>query len=467
MRGQFFRCKAGRRAVTLWSVEATIYSRYVLPHVHIRPLSLIHPHHLQHSNKMITLTRTVAVLLGTLAATITAQATNLTIVSNWSLANLARLKVPPIVDNTTDSVIFPVWPHTSLHHLSPTFDLASGYHASPASGTALDLSEPVELCISSTDGTIVQTWNMSAVDMGSPALPGLYADPNIVVFDDVYYIYSTTDGYPGWGGRTFYVWYSRDLVEWKRTSEPILTLNGTAGNVPWSDGNAWAPTIAERDGTYYLYFSGDNPTYNAKTIGVATASSPTGPFTAQPTAMITNTEPLKVGQAIDPAAFVDPATGKYYLFWGNGNAAYAELADDMISLKNETVAAVEGLTNFTEASFVVYREPYYHYTFSHGNTGLPTYYVGYATSTSVHGPWDYQGVVLHERPEEGILATGSSSTLHVPKSGEWYMAYHRFHIPGGDGVHREICLDKIEWYEDGIMEPVVPTLQGVMHPVHA
>ena len=76
--------------------------------------------------------------------------------------------------------------------------------------------------------------------------------------------------------------------------------------MPWATGNAWAPTIIERDGKYYFYFSGHNPTYNRKTIGVAVADSPEGPFTAQPTAMILNNEAVTSGQAIDPAAFKDP-----------------------------------------------------------------------------------------------------------------------------------------------------------------
>jgi hypothetical protein len=34
--------------------------------------------------------------------------------------------------------------------------------------------------------------------------------------------------------------------------------------------------------------------------------------------MILNNESLTSGQAIDPGAFLDPKTGKYYLYWGNG-----------------------------------------------------------------------------------------------------------------------------------------------------
>ena len=106
--------------------------------------------------------------------------------------------------------------------------------------------------------------------------------------------------------------------------------------MPWATGNAWAPTIIERDGKYYFYFSGHNAALNRKTIGVAVADSPEGPFTAEPDAMILNNEAVTSGQAIDPAAFKDPPTGKYYLFWGNGSPVYAELNDDMVSIKQDT-----------------------------------------------------------------------------------------------------------------------------------
>ena len=73
---------------------------------------------------------------------------------------------------------------------------------------------------------------VTAVEMRSPVLPGLYADPNIAVFDGTYYIYATTDGTPGWGGKDFYVWSSPDLETWTRSEEPFLTLDGADGDTP-------------------------------------------------------------------------------------------------------------------------------------------------------------------------------------------------------------------------------------------
>src|SRR5690606_4896480 len=125
-----------------------------------------------------------------------------------------------------------------------TFTIASGATASPASGEVVDMTDPVSYTV--TAGERQTTWTFTAQEVTTPVLDGHYADPNIAVFGDTYYIYATSDGYPGWGGQDFYVWSSTDLVDWTRSEEPILTLDGADGDVPWATGNAWAPTIIER-----------------------------------------------------------------------------------------------------------------------------------------------------------------------------------------------------------------------------
>ncbi|WP_290805846.1 family 43 glycosylhydrolase [Herbiconiux sp.] len=371
------------------------------------------------------------------------------------------LKIAPIVNSQTHEVTFAVKPGTDLSALTPVYSTAAGVSASPASGTTVDLREPKTVTLTSAGGDPV-TWTLRAVEMKSPIIPGLYADPNVFAWGDTYYIYATSDGFPGWGGKTFYVWSSKNLVDWTRSADPILTLDGDAGNVPWATGNAWAPTITEKNGKFYFYFSGHNPSVDRKTIGVAVADSPAGPFTAQSEAMILNNEAVTSGQAIDPATFTDPATGKSYLFWGNGTPVYAELSDDMLSIKQDTVKRIDGLTDFREGAFVNYRDGLYHLTYSIDDTGSPNYRVGYATATSVDGPWTYRGVILQKDESLGILGTGHSSILNVPGTDDWYIVYHRFAMPGGDGQHRETTIDRLTFdAETGLMNTVTPTLTSV------
>jgi beta-xylosidase len=348
----------------------------------------------------------------------------------------------------------------------PDWKVSSAYKlpTSPRHGTVVPVT--AQELAGLTAGAKRSVLPRVAEKTGSPVLPGLYADPNIAVFGDNYYIYATTDGFPGWGGNVFYVWKSPDLVSWTRSAEPFLTLNGTNGNVPWATGNAWAPTIIERDSKYYFYFSGNNPEYDRKTIGVAVADSPEGPFTAQPTAMILNEGNVTTGQAIDPAVFEDPTTGKYYIFWGNGGsditpALYAELTDDMLSLKSGTTQSIGGLPDFREGIFMNYRKGLFHLTYSIDDTGSENYRVGYATSTSVHGPWTYHGLILQKDASLGILATGHSSIINVPNTDDWYICYHRFAIPKGNGTNREVTIDRLYFDDQGLMKPVVPTLESV------
>lgn len=317
--------------------------------------------------------------------------------------------------------------------------------------------------ITKTELASLKEINTVAKLSGSPVLPGLWADPNIAIFGNEYYIYPTMDGFPGWGGQEFWVWKSEDLVTWTQGAEPFLVLNSTDGNVPWSSGNAWSPTIAERDGKYYFYFSGQNIELDTKTIGAAVADSPEGPFTAQPQAMILNNETITAGQAIDPAFFLDPLTEIYYLIWGNGDGAlYAELGDDMVSIKEETLGKISGLVNYREAPFMIYHEGLYHLTWSVNDTGVPDYSVGYATSTALIGPYQNHGLILQKNETLGILATGSSSIINVPGTDDWYICYHRFAIPDGSGTQREVTIDRLYFDSDtGLIQQVIPTLTGV------
>jgi hypothetical protein len=114
----------------------------------------------------------------------------------------------------------------------------------------------------------------------------------------------------------------------------------------------------------------------------------------------------------------------------------------------------------------VYREPYYHLTYSIDDTGSENYRVGYATADSPVGPFTYRGVILQKDVEKGILATGHNSILNVPGTDEWYIVYHRFSIPGGDGTHRETTIDELHFdAETGLILNVVPTVGGITEPV--
>ncbi len=252
----------------------------------------------------------------------------------------------------------------------------------------------------------------------NPVLQGFHADPEILYSHQTkkYYIYSTTDGQPGWGGWYFSVFSSDNLKDWK--DEGVM-LDLKSDQVAWADGNAWAPCIEEKmvDGKY------------------------------------------------------DPVSGKSYLYWGNGYMAGAELNEDMVSIKKNTLTVLTPKGGslkdyaFREAAYVFYRNGLYYFMWSVDDTGSPNYHVAYGTSKSPLGPIKVakKPVVLIQDPAKEIYGPAHNAVLQIPGTDEWYIVYHRINKnfidrEKGPGVHREVCIDRMEFNPDGTIRKVVPTL---------
>ncbi|MEA4918205.1 beta-L-arabinofuranosidase domain-containing protein [Proteiniphilum sp.] len=296
----------------------------------------------------------------------------------------------------------------------------------------------------------------------NPVLKGFFADPYALYSNKTnkYYIYPTSDGYHGWSGTYFKTFSSENLSEWKDEGV-ILDLKK---DVSWAERNAWAPCIIEKKREegykYYYYFTA------AQKIGVAVADDPAGPFVDSGKPLIDfKPEGVRGGQEIDPDVFWDPVTKKNYLYWGNGYMAVAELNDDMVSIKRNTIKVMTPDNTFREAIHVFYRNGIYYFLWSEDDTRSENYRVRYATSTSPVGPLTIpeNNLILSKSPEEGIWGTGHNSTLKIKDKDEWYIVYHRFFRPEGihwgdaAGYHREVCIDRMEFNEDGSIKAVVPT----------
>ncbi|MSA12518.1 family 43 glycosylhydrolase [Lactonifactor sp. BIOML-A3] len=347
----------------------------------------------------------------------------------------------------------------------------------------LNLTKPAEIKV--TVNGREEVWTVEAAWANNTVLPGEYADPDIDVLDGKFYIYPTTDGFSGWSGTQFHAFSSEDMINW--VDEGVIvdvasndTVAGTNENgvdiagVPWAVGSAWAPTIEEKNGSYYFYFCAKES--NGKSaIGVAVSDSPNGPFVAEETPLVTmelcSQNGVSMGQTIDPSIFTDPDTGKSYMLFGNGSAAIVELGEDMISLVPDTMQNLEGAKDFREAITVTKRDGVYHFTWSCDDTGSANYHVNYGTSDSLYGPITFQKTILSKDASESILGTGHHSILQIPGKDEYYIAYHRFATPLGQydsglGYHRETCIDKLEFDpETGLMKEVTPTQAGITEPV--
>ena len=318
--------------------------------------------------------------------------------------------------------------------------------------------------------------NLSYTGKGNPILPGFHADPEILYSNKTgkYYIYSTTDGKPGWGGYKYYVYSSADLKEWKNEG---VALDAKSDQIAWANGNLWAPAaieVKQKNGSYkyYLYFSARPNDNGRKQMGVAVSDSPTGPFVDLGQPLLAKNHPGCNGQLIDVDVFMDPVSKKPYLYWGNSFMAGAELEPSMTKIKDETVTVMTpkggSLRDYAyrEAPYVFYRNGLYYFMWSVDDTGAANYHVAYGTSKSPLGPIEVakDPIVLIQDPQHEIYGTAHNSVIQKPGTDEWYIVYHRInkdYIHFQPGVHREVCIDKLEFNADGTIKLVVPTHGGI------
>jgi len=99
------------------------------------------------------------------------------------------------------------------------------------------------------------------------------ADPASLVHEGRLYLYSSNDddndSDDGYEMRSIVCISTSDLKNWTDHGE-VLRVPADAA---WAD-MSWAPAIAERNGTIYMYFGN-----NANGVGVVSSTTPTGRFT--------------------------------------------------------------------------------------------------------------------------------------------------------------------------------------------
>ncbi len=293
---------------------------------------------------------------------------------------------------------------------------------------------------------------------GNPVFPGWYADPEAHVFQGAYWIYPTTSA--PYDEQTYMdAFSSPDLITWTRHPR-ILDL----ASVTWARRALWAPSVVEKDGWYYLFFSANDIQNDQETggIGVARARTPDGPFQDY------LGEPLigafhNGAQPIDPFVFRD-LDGTYYMTYGGWrHCNIVRLNDDLtgfVPFDDGTTFREITPEGYVEGSFMLLRDGRYYFMWSEGGWTGPNYAVAYAMASSPAGPFRRQGKILEQDPD---VATGAGhhSVLHAPRSGSWYIVYHRRPLGETDRNHRVVSIDEMHFAPDGSIVPVTITREGV------
>jgi len=296
---------------------------------------------------------------------------------------------------------------------------------------------------------------------GNPIFEGWYADPEGIIFDDQYWVYPTFSAV--YEKQVFLdAFSSKDLTNWQKHEKIVDT-----SAIKWAHKAMWAPSIIKKDAKYFLFFGANDIQSDDEIggIGVAVADKPEGPFKDH------LGKPLidkfhNGAQPIDQFVFKD-ADGQHYLYYGGWkHCNVAKLNDDFsgfVPFEDGTIFKEITPENYVEGPFMFIRNGKYYFMWSEGGWTGPDYRVAYAIADSPFGPFKRKGIILQQDPNIANGA-GHHSLIHVPNSDDYYIVYHRRPETAKDGKIRDsraTCIDRMYFNEDGTIQPVVMTKEGV------
>ena len=349
------------------------------------------------------------------------------------------------------------------------------------------------------------------------------ADPSVIYITEgedagYYYMYITSDDL---GGAGFLAYKSRDLVKWVCTGvalNPEGTYDEATGYTTISYGfsSYWAPEVIYDKETklYYMFYTCNRYDTSFATglnfFGdMAISKSPSGPFvpynkyygkdpvvvdeekkilTYAPLFDFSNMDsnhPLYESETdgymkiIDISPFIDPKTGKKYVYFCHDLGASLSISESSIYVMalhddftpdytqihaltmpnrleydgKQDITMNEGKVN--EAPFVIYNEQSekYYLLYSANAFMQKTYCVRVAVGDSPTGPFrkltQTEGGYLLYADSHWMWASGTGHCSVVSRDGQDYIVYHA-HLDRVNGnSKRAIAMDELHWVENG------------------
>jgi arabinan endo-1,5-alpha-L-arabinosidase len=263
-----------------------------------------------------------------------------------------------------------------------------------------------------------------------------------------YYAFSTGDRFP--------VMRSSDLVRWTPAGTAMASRPKWTNQVN-ANWNPWAPSVMQAGGRFVMFYVAINTalTPDVNCIGVATSSAPGGPYSDRgmltgPAGPDRSGRPIGCGDDagysnIDPQPFVD-ATGSAYLLLSTGHRCAAPapqgtcgwdrqlslipLAADLLRATGPRKVILPGGQSWeaafgdhvVEAPWLRRRGTTYELFYS-GGSYQGAYGVGYATASSVAGPYQKSPFNPILRGTAQVVGPGGGSLVIGPRGGQW-LAYH-------------------------------------------
>jgi len=211
------------------------------------------------------------------------------------------------------------------------------------------------------------------------------------------------------------------------------------------------------------------------------SKNPEGPFESYFNGALINRH-INGAQPIDAQFFQDDDGTVYFYYggWSNCNVAiFNDTMDGFLPLDPVNNPFVEGETQaqrdaktfkrvlgngtrtnnvdgYVEGSFMFKRDGKYYLTWSVGAYTGDSYGVSYGIGTNPLGPFALQNQILETDRRVGS-GPGHHSNMYIEGLDIWLMMYHRRHPDTGTGMARTLCIDLMEFNEDGTIKNIVMT----------
>ena len=294
-----------------------------------------------------------------------------------------------------------------------------------------------------------------------PVIDANFADPAVLRVGRVYHAYATNSG-----GQNIQHETSTDLVHWTKRADVLPTLGAWVGPCTFTPGGAtdhcvWAPDVTPVHGGYVLYYTARDAMAPRQCIGAAFSRSADGPFAP------IGTQPLvcpdgergtpNLGGAIDASTYRE--NGQLYLLWksdGNCCSLPATIFLQPLSADGRTLTgpATELIHNdqpfekaVVEAPKLVKHGGRYYLFYSANDFGGGNYRTGYATASSLTGPYTKSRTELMTTDQfHGTVIGPGGEDLVTTPSGRTAIVFH-----GWDPTYsyRAMYVSTLDWSSPG------------------
>lgn len=302
-------------------------------------------------------------------------------------------------------------------------------------------------------------------------------DPSIKKFGDYYYCYSTDVAYGISVRQGLQIRKSKDLVQWTYVGWVFNALppQGAAfiqqhGGTP--NQSLWAPYVLKVGNEYRLYYSLASNQGRLSVIGLATASSPEGPWTEKGLVVTSLNDNSRQTNAIDPTV-VTTTGGAQWLYYGSAwDGIYVLQLDPATGLalnsndKGKRIAN-RGFTNGAyngniEGAEVIYNSSLSKYFLFIAYDWLETKYnTRVMRSDKPDGPfYDFNGQDANTDIDHGPMIVApyqfsghggwqgvSHCSVFDDGNGQYYLAHQG--RPGVNKYFMDLHVRKLFWTTDG------------------